>query len=135
MTRPALPYYYINIHALQTVLNLNKKYLSDVQIPRIKLPILSISYLNGVPSAKHVWSYGRAGRVVCISLLFYTPCAYCIIYNLQALPQTIRTEYSIIKPCIVYTTKPENCGIGRRHKAIFKYNWCCYKANGFTGNV
>ena len=29
-TRPALPY----IHALQTVLHLNKKYLSDVQLPR-----------------------------------------------------------------------------------------------------
>ena len=34
-------------------LHLNKKYLSDVQLPRIQQPILHISYTNGVPSAKH----------------------------------------------------------------------------------
>ena len=40
-------------HALQTVLRLNKKYLFDVQLPRIQKPILYVSYTNGVPSAKH----------------------------------------------------------------------------------
>ena len=42
------------IQALQAVLHLNKKYLSAVQIPRIQETILNISYLNGIPSAKHV---------------------------------------------------------------------------------
>ena len=38
-----------------------------------KLFILNISYTNGVPSAKHVYSYGRENRVSYISLLFLTP--------------------------------------------------------------
>ena len=54
MTRSALPGYHMIIHALQTVLHLNKKYLCDVHLPRIQSPILIISYSNGVPSAKHV---------------------------------------------------------------------------------
>ena len=40
MTRSAL----IN-HALQTVLHLNKKYVSDVQIPRIQLIAYSENFL------------------------------------------------------------------------------------------
>ena len=45
MTRPAL---HMIIHALQTVLHFNKKYNINNTIP-----ILNISYSNGVPSAKH----------------------------------------------------------------------------------
>ena len=33
----------------------------------------NISYSNAVPSAKHVQSNGKAGRVSYISLLFHTP--------------------------------------------------------------
>ena len=36
------------LHALKEILHLNKKYLSDVKLPRIKYPILNISYTNGV---------------------------------------------------------------------------------------
>ena len=32
----------------------------------------NISFTNGVPSAKHIWSYGRADRLSCIFLLFHT---------------------------------------------------------------
>ena len=42
------------IHALQTVIHLYKKYLSNVQLPRIQKPIQNISYTNEVPSAKQV---------------------------------------------------------------------------------
>ena len=37
------------IHALQTVLHLNKKYLSDVQLPRSFIPFFSYSLLETLP--------------------------------------------------------------------------------------
>ena len=48
----------------------------------IHVPVIStsdshgkhISYSNGVPPAKHVWSYGRAGRIDPVSIKFHTPC-------------------------------------------------------------
>ena len=50
MTRPVVPY---DIHALQTVLRLNKKYL-DVIVYPVFVHQTNISYSNGVPSANHV---------------------------------------------------------------------------------
>ena len=51
LTRPALPY---NIHALQTVLHLYKKYSEQVIVYAVIIHQTNISYSNEEPSAKHV---------------------------------------------------------------------------------
>ena len=67
------PPYHMIIYALQTVLHLYKKCSEQVIVYTVIVHQTNISYSNEVPPAKHVWSYSRAGRVSCISLLFYTP--------------------------------------------------------------
>ena len=59
--------------ALQTVLHLYKKYSEQVNVYAAFVHQTNISDTNGVPSANHVKTYGRAVRVSCISLLFHTP--------------------------------------------------------------
>ena len=92
MTRPALPYYYI--HALQTVLHLNKKYLSDVT--STAYTITYSEFLNFL--------------FKCISFLFRTPFsqvkAVCLLFFLVVVghflghPQlnvTTRTSAPLVK--------------------------------------
>ena len=53
------------IHAVQTVLYLNKKYLSDVQFPLIQYPILNPSYTNTTRlQSMHNHMVGRTASVV-----------------------------------------------------------------------
>ena len=59
---------------------------------RNKISLPYILDTNEVPSVKHV-SYGRAGRVSCISLLFLTPCLKSIKLN-QIFPTFLNQFYT-----------------------------------------
>ena len=68
------PPYHMIIHALETVLHLNKKNICLKYNYRVYKNLSWIFLIQmECSSAKHVKSYGRAAHVSCISLLFHTP--------------------------------------------------------------
>ena len=68
MNRPG-PHYHMIVHALQKLLHLNKKYLSDLQIPRTcKKTLFQMEY--PVCKACIINNNGRAGRIAPSPLYF-----------------------------------------------------------------